>query len=145
MTTDGTQILEPQTLPSDLATCHALIQVQREHLDNATRKLTQMEHQLQQLLRRMYGRSSEKIDPKQLALFAEMLKQLEAQNPPAEELPAAPPTTTTKSTTTTIARTRRPRWNHAAGELRCRSGRMTTAGENIFRRIARSVDPSRPG
>ncbi len=51
-------------------------------------KISQMEHQLQQLLRRLYGRSSEKIDPKQLALFAEMLKQLEAQNPPAEPEPA---------------------------------------------------------
>lgn len=95
MTTDGTQVLESPTLPGDLAACHALIQVQHEQLDNATRKLTQMEHQLQQLLRRMYGRSSEKIDPKQMALFAEMLKQLEAQSPAAEPepAPAAPATT----------------------------------------------------
>src|SRR5690606_26778960 len=60
-----------------------------ENLQNATRKLSQMEHQLQQLLRRLYGRSSEKIDPKQMALFAEMLKQIEAQTPaqppPVEE------------------------------------------------------------
>jgi hypothetical protein len=62
-----------------------------EQLDNATRKISQMEHQLQQLLRRMYGRSSEKIDPKQMALFAELLKQLEAQNPPAEEPPPPAP------------------------------------------------------
>jgi transposase len=95
VTTDGTQVLESPTLPGDLAACHALIQVQHEQLDNATRKLTQMEHQLQQLLRRMYGRSSEKIDPKQMALFAEMLKQLEAQSPAAEPepAPAAPATT----------------------------------------------------
>jgi transposase len=59
-----------------------------EQLDTATRKMSQMEHQLQQLLRRLYGRSSEKIDPKQLALFAEMLKSLEAQNPQAEPEPA---------------------------------------------------------
>ena len=91
MTTDGTQVLECPTLPSDLATCHALIQVQREQLDNTTRKLSQMEHQLQQLLRRLYGRSAEKIDPKQMALFAEMLKALEAQNQPAEPLPAPAP------------------------------------------------------
>jgi transposase len=62
-----------------------------ENLQNATRKISQMEHQLQQLLRRLYGRSSEKIDPKQMALFAEMLKQLEAQAPPAPEPPPAPP------------------------------------------------------
>ena len=69
-----------------------MIQQLLEQLDNSTRKLSQMEHQLQQLLRRLYGRSSEKIDPKQMALFAEMLKALEAQNPPVEEPPPpAPP------------------------------------------------------
>ena len=87
VTTDGTQVLAPDTLPSDLAACHALIQIQREQLDNATRKLSQMEHQLQQLLRRLYGRSSERLDPKQMALFAELLKRWEAQSPPAEPEP----------------------------------------------------------
>ena len=92
MTTDGTQVLEPQALPGDLAACHALIRQLLEQLDNSSRKLTKMEHQLQQLLRRLYGRSSEKIDPKQMALFAEMFKQLGAQNPPADPdpTPAAP-------------------------------------------------------
>jgi transposase len=92
VTTDGTQVPVADTLPDDLSTCHALIQVQQEQLSSATRKISQMEHQLQQLLHRLYGRSSEKLDPKQMALFAEMLKQLEAQNPPAEPDPvlAAP-------------------------------------------------------
>jgi len=92
VTTDGTQVLEPQALPGDLAACHALIRQLLEQLDNSSRKLTKMEHQLQQLLRRLYGRSSEKIDPKQMALFAEMFKQLGAQNPPADPdpTPAAP-------------------------------------------------------
>jgi transposase len=79
-----------------LVACHALIRQLLEQLGNSSRKLTQMEYQLQQLLRRLYGRSSEKIDPKQMALFAEMLKALEAQNPPAQEpqpAPAEPPTT----------------------------------------------------
>ena len=48
-------------------------------------KVQRLEHQLQQLLRRLYGRSSEKIDPKQLALFADLLKQLDQQAPPAAE------------------------------------------------------------
>jgi transposase len=89
--TDGTLVLAPEALPSDLGTCHALIRQLLEQLDDSSRKLTQMEHQLQQMLRRLYGRSSEKIDPKQMALFTEMLKKLEAQNPPAEP-PATAPT-----------------------------------------------------
>jgi transposase len=91
VTTDGTQAPERDTLPSDLAACHALIRQLLEQLNNSSRKLTQLEHQLQQLLRRLYGRSSEKIDSKQMALFTELLKQLEAQNPPAEEPPPAAP------------------------------------------------------
>ena len=61
------------------------------NLGQAHRKLSAMEHQLQQVLRRLYGRSSEKIDPKQMALFAELLKDLEAQAPPAEPPAAAEP------------------------------------------------------
>jgi transposase len=95
VTTEGAQIATLESLPSDLAACHALIRQLLEQLDNSGRKLTQMEHQLQQLLRRLYGRSSEKIDPKQMAMFTDMLKQLEAQNPPAEEPPPpAPPVNT---------------------------------------------------
>jgi transposase len=91
VTTDGPTVLAPEALPSDLAACHALIRQLLEQLNNSSRKLTQLEHQLQQLLRRLYGRSSEKIDSKQMALFTELLKQLEAQNPPAEEPPPAAP------------------------------------------------------
>jgi transposase len=91
MVTDGTSIVESSPLPADLATCHALIGQLMEGLRNANRKISQMEHQLGQLLRRLYGRSSEKIDPGQMALFAEMLKELEAQGPPPQPAPPAPP------------------------------------------------------
>ena len=84
MTTDGQQILDVAKLPKDLEACHAMIEQLLANLGNAHRKLGSMEHQLQQLLRRFYGRSSEKIDPKQMALFAEMLGQLDSQAPPPE-------------------------------------------------------------
>ena len=81
---------EPTALPEDLGACHAMIGQLLEALRNTNRKLSQMEHQLQQLLRRLYGRSSEKIDPKQLALFSEMLKELEGESPAPIETPAVP-------------------------------------------------------
>ncbi len=92
MATDGTQLSAAEALPDDVSACHAMIGQLLDNLQDATRKISQMEHQLQQLLRRLYGRSSEKLDPNQMALFAEMLKQLEAQSPPAEpeSVPAAP-------------------------------------------------------
>ena len=97
MATDGTQLLDVPTLPKDLVSCHAMIGQLLEILQNANRKISTMEHQLQQLLRRLYGRSSEKIDPKQMALFAEMLEQLQSQNPPAEPEPAAAATSVAAS------------------------------------------------
>jgi len=80
MATDGNQLASlPTTLPDDLSMCHAMIGQLLEALGDANRKLTHMEHKLQQLLRRLYGRSSEKLDPKQMALFAEMLEQMRGQ------------------------------------------------------------------
>jgi transposase len=54
------------------------------------RTIERLEYRLQEVLRRLYGRSSEKIDPKQLTLFAEMLEQLQEQAP-AQPEPASPP------------------------------------------------------
>jgi transposase len=95
-------------LPQDLAACHTLIkqlveqgqqftaqrQQMREQLTDATRKLERMAHQFQLLLRRLYGRSAEKMDPQQMALFEKLLEQLAPTTPttpsaePAAETPA---------------------------------------------------------
>jgi transposase len=78
-------------LPKDLAACHAMI---RQLLDTAqkdSRRIERMEHQLEQLLRRLYGRSAERLDPNQLVLFADLLKQLQPEAPPAPEAPASSP------------------------------------------------------
>ena len=100
MTTDGLANLSPDNpadasvaaaaWPADLAACHAMIAQLLEQLTNARRENAQLEHQLQQVLRRLYGRSSERIDPNQMALFAEMLQQLQAQQPSAQEAPVPP-------------------------------------------------------
>ena len=52
-----------------------------------------MEHQLEQLLRRIYGRSAEQLDPNQMVLFADLLKQLQSETAaaPAPEAPTPPP------------------------------------------------------
>ena len=98
----------PEALPQDLTACHTLIQqlveqgrqftAQRhqmlEQLTEATRKLAQMEHQFQLLLRRFYGRSAEKMNPQQMALFEQLLEQLAPTTPPAEPAPETPSATT---------------------------------------------------
>jgi transposase len=81
-------------LPADLITAHAMIQQLVAQQREKDRTIQSLEHQLQQLLRRLYGRSSEKIDPAQQVLFAELLQQLQSQQPPAPAPvePAAAPT-----------------------------------------------------
>lgn len=67
-----------------------LLEQQAQH----TRTIDQLQHQLQQLLRRLYGRSAEQLDPKQLQLFETLLAQLAPPTPappePTESLPARP-------------------------------------------------------
>jgi transposase len=49
------------------------------------RMIQQLQHQLQGLLKRLYGRSSEKIDRSQMLLFETLLNQLAPPTPPADE------------------------------------------------------------
>src|SRR2546426_1251983 len=48
------------------------------------RTIEHLQHKLQCLLRRLYGSSSEKLDPKQLVLFQELLEQLAPGRPAAD-------------------------------------------------------------
>jgi transposase len=57
-------------LPTDLDSCHSLIRELLETLRQQGLLIGSMQHQLERLLRRRYGRSSETIDPDQLLLFA---------------------------------------------------------------------------
>ena len=65
-----------------------LIAQQQAHIEELTRKLhsTQqqlkaLQHQVEQLLKRLYGRSSEKFDPNQLRIFKdkELIEAIEGK------------------------------------------------------------------
>jgi transposase len=58
-------------LPTDLELCHEIIRQQAETIQKAQRRIEQLEHQLEQLLRRQFGPRRERVDPDQLRLFAE--------------------------------------------------------------------------
>lgn len=90
MTTEGTLVAISEPLPGDLAACHALIRQLLTQLGHSHRQINQMEHQIQQLLRRLYGRSAETIDPKQMVMFTELLEELKKHVPPEPELKPAP-------------------------------------------------------
>lgn len=80
-----------ETLPDDVAQCHARILHLTTTLDELTARLQRQEqekarlvHRVQQLLEQIYGRRSEKIDPAQLLLFVE---QALAASAPAQAEP----------------------------------------------------------
>jgi transposase len=89
----------PVALPEDVAACHAMIQYNhatiQQLLDTHVEKdrlIEGLRHQLQNLLRRAYGRSSEKLDPNQLALFEKMLAELQgAQEASSQDTSATEP------------------------------------------------------
>src|SRR3954452_15713282 len=58
-------------LPNDVALCHELIRQQAASLDKAQRRIEQLEHAMDVLLRQKYGPRSERLDPNQLRLFTE--------------------------------------------------------------------------
>lgn len=91
MTTEGRVI--PDTQLAQLRQEVELLRAERsqilEQLQEKNREIDSLQHQLQQLLRRLFGRSAEKIDPQQLVLFETILNQLA---PPtlASEVPSEP-------------------------------------------------------
>jgi transposase len=79
-------------LPDDIEAAHRLIRELLATLREQTHLNANLQHQLEQLLRKLYGRKSEKLDPDQLLLFAREI--LEAGGPaitpePAPEAAAA--------------------------------------------------------
>jgi transposase len=79
-------------LPEDIETAHRLIRELLATLHQQAHLNEKLQHQLEQLLRRIYGKKSEKLDPDQLWLFArEILATAEAETTPEPAAPVASP------------------------------------------------------
>ena len=95
MSTDGSH--SPLSLAEQLRQLqqeNELLRAQRQQLleqhQQKDRTIASMQQQLQYLLRRLFGRSAEKLDPKQLQLFETLLAQLAPPTPAPETVPATP-------------------------------------------------------
>jgi transposase len=77
-------------LPDDIAAAHRLIRELLATLREQTHLNANLQHQLEQLLRKLYGRKSETLDPNQLLLFAREI--LEAGGPEIQPEPVPEPT-----------------------------------------------------
>jgi transposase len=88
-----------EPLPEDVAQCHQVIAHLQAHVEELSASLhqeqrlrLQFEQRVEQLLQRLYGPKAERIDPAQLALFAqEMVAAPEPEPAPEEEAPAPTP------------------------------------------------------
>jgi transposase len=85
-----TPIVADIPLPDDIADAHRLIRALLATLREQTHLNDKLQHQLEQLLRKLYGKKSETLDPNQLLLFA---REIVAAGGPELE-PAMPPETT---------------------------------------------------
>lgn len=72
--------------PDDLPSAHRLIGELQETLQKQQREIAQLRHKLDELCRRLYGRSSEQVSAAQLKLAFEQL----GQEPPAQPAPEEP-------------------------------------------------------
>src|SRR3954447_11200120 len=89
--------METAELPENLDICHGMIRELSASLRGAQRRIEQLEHRLDLLLRRIYGPRSERLDPAQMLLFAEQAD--EGAGTAAQEEPTpgeAPPRTRTR-------------------------------------------------
>ncbi len=69
--------------------CHQMIRELASALGTRDRRIAQLMHRLEQLLRQRYGRRAEKVDPNQLALFARELLEVAQAEPVRPEAPPA--------------------------------------------------------
>ncbi len=81
-----------ESLPTDIETAHQLIRELLETLRQQTVLNEHLQHQLEKLLRRIYGPRTEKLDPNQLLLFAREILEATGVDPAA-----APPAADAKT------------------------------------------------
>jgi transposase len=92
VSTEAPASLDRPQLQQELERLRAWCDELVEQLRQKDRAIDGLQHKLQYLLRRVFGRSAEKLDPNQMLLFDELLNTL------APETPAPPPAESTVET-----------------------------------------------
>src|SRR5215218_8693135 len=77
-------------LPDDLALCHEIIRQQADSIRGSQRRIEQLEHQVEVLIRRQFGPRRESVDAAQLRLFTDDasgdLTEATAEAPPESDV-----------------------------------------------------------
>jgi transposase len=101
MDTNALPLPDPALLPDDPAILKQLVVQLLEELQKAHARLERQEHHMHLLLKRIYGSTSEKIDPRQGALFDAQAGEAETASSPA-----APPPTAASSSSASVSKKR---------------------------------------
>src|ERR1700679_2974994 len=79
--------VDPTTLPDDAAMLKSLVAQLFAELQSRDGRISDLEHRLSLLLRKLYGNKSEKLDPRQTSLF-DLLAAAEDQAAATEQASA---------------------------------------------------------
>ena len=101
--------VDPAMLPDDAAVLKSLVAQLFAELQSRDGRISDLEHRMSLLLRKMYGSKSEKLDPRQTSLFDLLAAAAEDQSAAVNKAPAAAagdnsPDETPASTSTTKQR-----------------------------------------
>jgi transposase len=91
--------VDPALLPRDPEVLAQLVMQLISELRKRDTRIQDLEHRMDLLLRRVYGRTSEKLDPAQLSLFDTLLEEAVEAHPDVSPLPPSPPSAPAASTT----------------------------------------------
>ena len=91
MSMDASTLPDPALLPDDVAVLKQLVVQLLEELRDAHARLERQEHHMHLLLKRIYGSTSEKLDPRQSMLFDAQTGEDEAVFSPPVSAPATRP------------------------------------------------------
>ena len=102
MSTDALPLPDPALLPDDPVVLKQLVVQLLEELQKAHARLERQEHHMHLLVKRLYGRTSEKFDPRQGVLFDPGKGQEDA----AASTPPPPPTPAVSSASSPVSKNR---------------------------------------
>src|SRR5258707_15496480 len=81
--------VDPTTLPDDAALLKSLVAQLFAQLQSRDGRISDLEHRMSLLLRKLYGSKSEKLDPRQTSLFDLLTAAPEGQTAVADDAPPA--------------------------------------------------------
>src|SRR3954467_12473275 len=81
--------VHPATLPNDSALLKSLVAQLFAELQSRDGRISDLEHRMSLLLRKLYGSKSEKLDPRQTSLFDLLAAAAEDQTTVANDVPPA--------------------------------------------------------